>query len=455
MHDGAAPARPGPAARLVAWLSAPLPMRAFVPLLGAAVVAPFLFYWAVWGDFQTFSRFIGHCPEFFCDFVEVYDPMGRAAFAGHGPVHLFLYPPVVAVGFAVLALLTPHHALIAWGIVQALALVGMMACAWALLDGGRRPVFLLHVVVLLSGYPLLDNLKWGQVSVPITALILAALVLVRRPEPKAHAAAGLLAAAAVAVKLYPAAFIPAVVGPGRWRVFPWLLGGCVLLLAVVPAVALGPGEAVAFYAKVFSRYSPAISQDINSLYAPAVLDRWLRVAADVRLVRALFSPMLHPVLAGVARHADLVRAVLTAAGSAVVVLNVALGALIWWRRIDGAGVWVFLLAAATLPFVVPSSWPHYFVFLPFGQAYALHRLTLAGRRPGTVLAVAVLLVLPSMAMASAALFVVMGGWQLFNYFGLVFWADLLMLLALYLALPRAFWAPARLIRRGPRAAAPG
>jgi len=419
---------------------------AFAVALVVAVSAPLLFYWVTWGDLDAFVRAIDHCAVPMCDFALHYDRMARAVFTHAGPVPGFLYPPGFAIALGALAPLSPAHAALAWWGVQIASIGALAGCGWVLLDGGRRPVFVAYVAVLLTAYPVLHNLKWGQVSAPITALVLLALVLVRRASARAQAGAGLLLAGAVAVKLYPVLFAPAVLRRERWRTVPWgtvtwFLVGAALFLLVIPALVLGAGETVDFYRAVFRRYSPAFLTDINAQYAPAVANRWLYAAGDRAMVQLVVPHALWPLAAGFARHAEAVLAAVAAAGAGIVVVNAWLVASLWRRGGPHAAVWTFVVIAATLPFVVPTSWPHYFSHLPFCQAWVLHRLLTDGGSRRVAVAKAVLLVLPSVALSSVVVFNAVGSWLVYNFFGGVFWANAFLLLAVYTALPRAAWAP--------------
>jgi len=405
------------------------------------VVVPLVGHAVTWGDVATFTTAIDHCAVPMCDFVRHYEPMGRAVFDHHGPVPGFIYPPGFAVALGVLGALSPAEAWLLWLAVQLAAIAALAWCGWVLLDRGRRPVFVLYVALLLTSYPVLHNLKWGQVSAPITAVLLLALVLARRASSRAHAGAGLLLAAAVGVKLYPVLFAPAVLSRDRRKAVPWFVGGCVLFLAVVPVLALGMGETAAFYRAVFHRYTPAFLTDVNAQYWPAVVDRWLHAAGNRDMVELLVPSVLHPALAAVTRHAVGVRAVLVACGGAAAALNAWLVLGLWRRGGEGVAAWTFVLVAATVPFVVPTSWPHYFSHLPFCQVFVLHRLLADGASPRAALAKALLLVLPSACLSNVVVFGAVGGWLVFNYFGLVFGSSFLLLLAAWAMLPRAAWAP--------------
>jgi hypothetical protein len=100
----------------------------------------------------------------------------------------------------------------------------------------------------------------------------------------------------------------------------------------------------------------------------------------------------------------------------------------------------------TLPFVLKTSWPHDFVFLSFGQALLVWRL-LEGekaapwsddkaepshaKRARTRGAVALFLVLPSVVLSNIVFFNLFGDFSRYGFYGFLFWADILLLIALY------------------------
>ena len=100
-----------------------------------------------------------------------------------------------------------------------------------------------------------------------------------------------------------------------------------------------------------------------------------------------------------------------------------------------------LVLFCVLPFVTPTSWPHYFVYLPAAFLYLLTSLPAGGRRRGFVVALVVVA-----AVLSNGVF-----WQVWNnritysYLGFLFWANALTLLALLLVLS---WSRAQERRAG-------
>ena len=91
--------------------------------------------------------------------------------------------------------------------------------------------------------------------------------------------------------------------------------------------------------------------------------------------------------------------------------------------------WSFLLLFASIPFFVPTSWAHYFVFLPGFQAWMVFAIKKAG---GWLPKLSFLLLVISMVLSSSLFFIVFDHRQLYAAGGFVFWSDFLMIIAAFL-----------------------
>lgn len=378
--------------------------------LALAIAAGWLVYCRL--TFHSLARFmavVDHCPVTFCDFANHYLPMGRQILAGTGPVPGFLYPPFFALLLLPFAPLPDAVATFAWGAVQA-ALAGLLLVAplWLI----RRPGLgeaALCVFLSVSAFPMLHNFKWGQVSVLITLCVLGALALWQRGRP---VAAGLLLAFATSIKLYPAWFALALLARRDWRALASFAAFCVLFLGVVPALALGPSATLRFYQDGGTLLRLGLDLQVNDVNAQSLQGLLTRFCYSVNspwpTTLSLFEPIRWSVLA------------------------ISLpAAWLWLRRREGGEVPAFLVLFATLPFVTPTSWPHYFVYLPAAFVYLLHARPRRGARRFLVVALVAVA-----AVVSNGVF-----WQVWNdrtsysYVGFLFWANLLTLAALLLALP--------------------
>jgi hypothetical protein len=128
--------------------------------------------------------------------------------------------------------------------------------------------------------------------------------------------------------------------------------------------------------------------------------------------------------------------------------------LIQRARLRSADLWSFQLVFLTLPFVLKTSWPHDFVFLSFAQALLAWRLVereeaaprtddsgklphasaWRERTPRARAAVTVFLLLPSIVFSNIVFFNLFGDFFRYGFYGFLFWADLLLLTALYVEL---------------------
>jgi len=97
-----------------------------------------------------------------------------------------------------------------------------------------------------------------------------------------------------------------------------------------------------------------------------------------------------------------------------------------WRRAPRDVEWAFALLFLSLPLAIDTSWPHYFVYLPFAQTLvwlALREATGWTRRlAGLLLAISVVL-------ASMPFFALVGRWQDYSQYGVLFVANLGLLIA--------------------------
>lgn len=386
-----------------------LPVGRFA-VLSLAIVAGWLVYCRL--TFHSLARFmtvVDHCPVTFCDFANHYLPMSRQVLAGTGPVPGFLYPPFFALLLLPFAPLPDAAATFAWGAVQA-GLAGLLLVAplWLV----RRPglgAAALGVFLSVSAFPMLHNFKWGQISVLVTLCVLGALALWQRGRP---VAAGLLLALATSIKLYPAWFALALLLRRDWRALASYAAFCLLFLGVVPALALGPSAALRFYQDGGVLLHLSLGMQVNDINSQSLEGLLARLCYSVNspwpTTLSLFEPIRWSVLA------------------------ITLPA-VWWslRRREGGEVPAFLVLFGTLPFVTPTSWPHYFVYLPAAFVYLLHTLPPRGARRFVVIALVAVA-----AVVSNGVF-----WQAWNdrtsysYAGFLFWANALTLLSLLLVLP--------------------
>jgi hypothetical protein len=394
---------------------------------GAAGIALILFaYHAL--TWRSFTTVVDAFTELFSDFVTYYYPMGEAVFRTGLPVEGFLYSPFVAILLAVFPPLGPTASLVLWGILQVIFVFLYLLLFRRLVPAGL-PIQLLFVALALSSFPLLLNFIGGSVSVFMIVALLGVLVFNERGR---RAAASGLFAFAVGFKLYPIIFLAPFAAGRNARFLFFLAAACVAFLFVIPSVLLGVGDTFGFYGALADsfRESDWVVANPHSNYFPHVV---LRLAGAAG----------HDVHA----HLPLLRWIAYGFAAA----NMGLLYLIQRARLRHADLWSFQLVFLTLPFVLKTSWPHDFVFLSFAQPLLAWRL-LEGEKaaprtditgklpharawreriPRARAALAFFLLLPSIVFSNIVFFNLFGDFFRYGFYGFLFWADLLLLMAMY------------------------
>lgn len=334
------------------------PPPAIWPAVSAGVLAATVWWLIEFGSVDAFVEHIGINRNLFADFVKHYHWQARIV-AGNDPVQVvpgFYYSPFLAI------LLWPLHGFDAaaarwpWAAIQLLALG-----AWVWLPlrtlGVRQPLVVAgYVGLALTCFPALHNFSWGQISVPLLALSLWSVARIHRGRSLTvggYAPIGI----ALGIKYYPAGFalsFAAATTTKEWirgMVRMSLVGAACLI--VLPTLVMGWPTTASFYETAFANTQRAmatwIPTDPNSQYFGHVIMRWIGEAADGT------------------------RDALRWLGWLLAAAQV--GWALWWaRRVAALGqaetqrsqpaLRLLAVAACAAPFVLTTSWPHYFVHLP-------------------------------------------------------------------------------------------
>jgi hypothetical protein len=83
---------------------------------------------------------------------------------------------------------------------------------------------------------------------------------------------------------------------------------------------------------------------------------------------------------------------------------------------------------------VPTSWPHYFVFLPFCQVFLLSELLGGARGKAWRSWLALLTWMPAVALVNIAFFHHVGSWRIYNGLGAIFLSAVLLNVCAWIAL---------------------
>ena len=384
-------------------------------LLAAAVVlVAVVYYRVVWGGVANLVVALDHCRELYCDFTRQYYPTGQEILRSGQPSNGYFYSSFFALLLAPFGRMAPEQAVGWWSVVQ---LVGLLLLLIPAADFYRqsRAAALLYVALLAFSMPVLHNLKWGQVSTLMTGCVFAALYLNTRGRWRG---AAVVLGFAAAIKYYVAVFAWVWLVRRAWRFLIALAVVAAVCWLLLPALALGPDGNWAFYRTVSERMTHALAtwlpEDINSQYLPSVVGRWLGTTSG--------------------------RTVWQFTGYGLFALN-ALAVARYLRRQEASwavDAWAYGLLFLALPFAINTSWPHYFVYLPFVQVLLWLRLRQADGRAGqwrTRLQWALLIA--SIILASMPFFQLIGDWRLYSRAGVLFVANLCVLVAAHVDCPAA------------------
>ncbi|UCF05182.1 MAG: DUF2029 domain-containing protein [bacterium] len=373
--------------------------------LALALVA--VYYRVEWKSVSGFVSAIDHCDTLFCDFVRHFHTMGRIVLSSARPVGGYLYSAffsllLVPFGSAPLPAATWF-----WGALQ--IVLGVLLCIVPLKDLLRLSWrgTTLYVFLFVTSLPLLHNFKWGQVSVLVTLCIIASFHAYRRDR---RVLAGFLLALGTSIKYYPGIFILYYVFRRDLRVLSSFLVALLILFFVSPALVMGPYQWLTFHRESFAAIpdSSLIAQNPNSQYFAHVALRFMSSGAT-----------------GTA------AVVLKLLGYAVACANLALLWLIQKSSVRDKEALSAVTLFLALPFILQTSWPHYFVFLPFCQAVLLKQLHSFRHSHGfqSILLSAATVV--SCALSSVFVFNRFDHWITYSRYGMLLCASLLLQITLY------------------------
>jgi len=382
--------------------------RTFILFVILLIAAVFGYFWLEWRSLQNFVTAIDHGDILFGDLVDFYHPMTKVILTEKLPVNGYYYSAFFALLISPLGSLPIEQAQWIWGALQ-VVLAGLLA--WV--AGFKtlelpRPQKLLFLFLFLTSFPLLHNFKWGQISVLMTLCILASMWLYQQDRPLLSA---LILAFAVSIKYYPIIFLAYPLFKRDFRFLSAFGISALIFYAVIPSLVLGPQAWVGFERAVSQLITDAkFTGDVNSQYLGHVILRSLPFD-DAPFKQKVASMLLQ------------------SAGGLVFLANIGLIWLAQKKQVKDALVISTGLMFLSLPFIIQTSWSHYFVYLPFVQITLIHFF---GKESKPALGFLV----ASCAASSILVFNLFPGWSAYNNAGMLFISNLLLLIAIYLWLWR-------------------
>lgn len=355
----------------------------------------------MWPDEFAFVRDIDHSHFPLWDFYCFYYPQAQHLFEGK-PVYGYLYPAFLAVAIHPLTALPVGEAARVWWwlIVAALTALWVGTC-WLL---RVRPIWWALIGTgMVFSYPVLHVIKWGQPGLFMSALVVWALLARRRGW---YAVSGVLIGLATVFKFYPGIFVLVfLLGRRRqWRGAIGAAAGAAVFGALIPALVMGPAQWWSFEQQVRANLAAtdwrAQGEGVmkTSQHFPFVLQRMLPELTYDQLypMSLLFAASLIALAWLLLRHAPQLA-------------------------------WIALLLV--VPFVVRTSWSHYFSLLIVAQVALLVHFT-RHRPPAGVPGLLAVVATGWSLYASSVHITLWSGPENYQAMGLVFWAQVALVVPL-------------------------
>ena len=374
-----------------------------------------ILYYFHWKNLDGFLQSVNFGEPLFCDFDRHYYPMGKIIFFTKFPVQGYFYSPLFAIIMHLFSKFDLPNARFLWGIVQAALILNLcfISGVYFALKEKKEFYFYLTSAAYLLSMPIIHGFRWGQISVLLVILIFGSMLLYKNGKTVFSA---LFLAFAAGIKYFPAVFLIYFLVKKDVKFIIWFFVFLLLFLCLVPGVALGFRDTIVFYKFVNHFISEAVS--------------WLPKAGDSQ-----FMP--HVLYRITGQNKNFPFGLYKNLGIIVFVLNVGLGYYLSRKKdindIALAYVFIFL----TFPFIISTSWPHYFAYLPFCQIYVL-QLAIKNRMQNFGKWFAVVPVVISFVLSSSVLFIMYYSWMRYSYYGILFFSNLFLLIGLYLSVSFCF-----------------
>jgi hypothetical protein len=267
------------------------------------------------------------------------------------------YPPFVAILGIPLTLFSHNYAIIVWFILEMVCL-SATACMLTALWKGRvdwvRAIFILFL--LLSWYPVMVDLLYGQLTILLTTLLLAALLVFKKDY---KILAGLLIGLSIAIKMITWPLIIYFALKKEWRTM--LSSGITALgLNLIALIVLGIGPIMDYYLRVTMQVSEIYHSFLKNYSLWSI---GYRLFEGTRPIGGDFISA--PPLVNLPNVAPIVSAGLAAA--------FLFAGLIWAIRSADKDI-AFSIIVCVIVAVSPISWDHYYVMIIISLVVMLHQL---------------------------------------------------------------------------------
>ena len=268
------------------------------------------------------------------------------------------YPPFLALLSIPLALINVNKLVTVWFIIE-LAFLATIACMLTILWKGRidwiRAVFL--ILILLAWDSVVSDLYWGQLSILITALLLAALLALKNNH---KTLAGVIIGFTLAIKLITWPLVIFLLLKKDWRT---TISSCLTALGLnlVALCVIGVGPFMDYYLRV--------SAQVIKVWHGYILNFSLW-----SIGYRLFEGMRSPIMWDIFRVPPIINLQWASPLISIgIVLGFLLFGLIWAIRSIELET-AFSILVCVIIAISPVSWDHYYVMIIIGITVILHNL---------------------------------------------------------------------------------
>lgn len=373
------------------------------------IMALFFYYKVNWISFSNAIVKVDHQSQFLYDFVHHYYPMGKTIFEFKQLAPGYYYTSFFAILIAPICKLEIQDAIFVWSIMQIGWFVLLFYIGKYLIQFPYQ-FSVLYIFILLTSYPILNNFKWGQVSILLTVLILLSFAAAQKGKDLTSSS---LLALAVAIKYYPIIFLLYFVFQKKYKLCVAFFICLIFFYFLIPVIFIGYENWFKFESESIRALSnnKGPELDPNSQYFFHVVSRWIE-GLEVKRLFALHTKMVSIIGYAIAGICFLM-------------------AYVFQRNKKKNQQFISIVPIfLSIPFLVKSSWPHYFVYLPFCQIAVIYYFFINATASKIIRIPQYFFVIISVLSSGIFVFDLWGHWSFFNKYGMLFLSNLSLLVAL-------------------------
>lgn len=329
------------------------------------------------------------------DYVAYYYPSARGIFTDKPILEGFFYTPTCALLINTLTTSDIRESLTYWHAFQLLTLLLLIfiPAVYLAKKTQKMSAYYAYITLMMFSFPVYHNLKWGQLSIFITFCAFYSIFLF---EKKHEWLSATFLTVAILCKYYAAIALIYYLAQKKYLYLTKILVMVIVLGLILPIYILGIDKTFLIFKAVFDEITYAsdwVTYSINSHYLPNTIIRLTGIEAS-GTARGILS---------------------------ILSLSVCFAFFFKYFRQKNDNNFCPFTAAATfllIPLFFNTSWPHYFVYLPFLIVAALYKTN--SKTTKTTLFIAAILQTPLIFAAKNYVF--------FGFYAFLLWANLLILL---------------------------